>query len=154
MTHLKEGDQAPELTLRNAPSKPVLINELKGKKIILYFYPKDDTPGCTAEACNLRDNYSELKQLGFEIIGVSPDTDTLHQKFIGKYQLPFTLIADPDKEIIERYGVWGEKMMFGKKTFGVHRTTFIISEEGIIENIIKKVDTNEHTAQILAILNK
>ncbi|MDP4189737.1 MAG: thioredoxin-dependent thiol peroxidase, partial [Bacteroidota bacterium] len=124
------------------------------KKVVLYFYPKDDTPGCTAEACNLRDNYSLLKAKGFEIVGISADSQQSHQKFSGKYTLPFTLIPDVDKKIINAYGVWGEKKMYGKVYEGILRTTFIISEEGKIEKIFTKVETGNHTSQILNELSK
>lgn len=144
MTHLKEGDIAPDVQLGQRR-----LSDLKGQKIILYFYPKDNTPGCTAEACNLRDNYDLLKARGFTIIGVSPDTNASHDKFKAQYQLPFELIADPEKLILKAFGVWGEKKMYGKTTYGVHRTTFIINEHGIIEKIIHKVDTKNHAQQIL-----
>jgi len=117
--------------------------------LVLYFYPKDDTPGCTAEACNLRDNYSELLNQGFEILGVSPDNEIKHQKFIDKYELPFDLLADVDHNIAEAYGVWVEKNMYGRKYMGIARTTFIIDESGNIEEIISKVKTKEHSSQIL-----
>ena len=139
MTHLKEGDKAPG------------IDHLlkKGKKLILYFYPKDNTPGCTAEACNLRDNYEDLKSKDFEVIGVSPDSEKKHENFIAKYDLPFELIPDTEKKILNDFGVWGEKKMYGKTYMGVHRMTFIINDQGIIEKIFKKVKTKEHTEQIL-----
>jgi thioredoxin-dependent peroxiredoxin len=146
MTHLKEGDKAPESLLKQANLKQ---SDIKGKKIILYFYPKDDTPGCTAEACDLRDNYGILKSKGFEIFGVSPDSEKSHQKFIEKFELPFQLIPDTEKVLAEDFGVWGEKNMYGKKYMGIIRTTFVISEKGIIEKIIDKVDTKDHTNQIL-----
>ena len=120
-----------------------------GKKLVLYFYPKDNTPGCTAEACNLRDNYELLLEKGFAVVGVSPDSEKSHNNFAGKYALPFPLIADTSKKIINDFGVWGEKQMYGKSYFGVLRTTFIIDEKGVIEKIITKVDTSEHTSQIL-----
>ncbi|OQY05560.1 MAG: thioredoxin-dependent thiol peroxidase [Bacteroidetes bacterium 4572_117] len=145
MINLKVGDKAPEfLTDFTGIDK----NNLKGKKIVLYFYPKDNTSGCTAEACNLRDNYNNLKEKGFEVIGVSPDTEKSHIKFKEKNNLPFELIPDTKKEILNEYGVWGEKKMYGKTYMGVNRTTFIINEEGIIEKIIKKVKTKDHTNQI------
>jgi len=149
MTHLKEGDKAPIFNGIDQDGKEINLDNFKGKKIILYFYPKDDTPGCTAEACNLNENYSQLTEKGFEVIGVSPDSPAKHLKFIAKYDLAFNLIADTDYKIMEAYGVWGEKKMWGKTFMGVHRTTFLISTEGIIEKVFKKVKTKEHTAQIL-----
>jgi len=149
MTKLKTGDQAPEFEVKNQDGKLVSLKEYMGKKVVLYFYPKDDTSGCTAEACSLRDNYFELKSQGYEVIGVSIDDEKSHKKFIGKYNLPFGLLADTDKKIVEVYGVWGEKSMYGKKYMGTVRTTFIIDEKGRIENIIEKVDTKNHASQIL-----
>ncbi len=146
MTHLKEGDKAPEFLLEQFGLKK---SDFEGKKVILYFYPKDNTPGCTAESCNLRDNYEDLKSKGFEVIGVSPDSEASHDKFKTKHNLPFQLIPDTEKEILSAYGVWGEKKMYGRTYMGVFRTTFIINEEGIIEKIYKKVKTKEHTEQIL-----
>jgi peroxiredoxin Q/BCP len=147
--NLKPGDPAPELHGVDQDGKPVRLADYKGKKLVLYFYPKDDTPGCTAEACNLRDNYEALKKAGYEILGVSVDSEKSHQKFISKYQLPFRLLADVEKKTVEAYGVWVEKSMYGKKYFGTARTTFIINENGLIERIIDKVDTKNHTKQIL-----
>jgi thioredoxin-dependent peroxiredoxin len=147
---LKEGDKAPELLYKMAGFGPQL---LKGKKIILYFYPKDNTPGCTAEACDLRDNYNLLQSKGFEVIGVSPDSEKSHKNFSDKYNLPFNLIADTGKEVLEAFGAWGEKKMYGKAYMGVLRKTFVISENGIIEKIIDKVDTKEHARQILNEMN-
>jgi thioredoxin-dependent peroxiredoxin len=147
---LKEGDKAPDILFKLAGSD---AKELKGKKTILYFYPKDNTPGCTAEACSLRDNYELLKSKGFEVIGVSPDSEKSHKSFTDKFTLPFKLIADTEKEILQAFGVWGEKKMYGKSYMGVLRKTFIISEKGIIEKIIDKVDTKEHAKQILEEMN-
>lgn len=147
---LKPGDAAPELHGVDQDGKPVSLADYKGKKLVLYFYPKDDTPGCTAEACNLRDNYEVLRKAGYEILGVSVDSEKSHQKFISKYQLPFRLLADIDKKTVEAYGVWVEKSMYGKKYFGTARTTFIIDENGVIERIIEKVDTKNHADQILS----
>jgi thioredoxin-dependent peroxiredoxin len=144
MAILKMGDKIPEIFMNSDYYKNV-----KGKKIVLYFYPKDNTPGCTAEACNLRDNYSTLKKMGYEIIGVSADTEKSHINFIRKFDLPFALISDSDKKIIEAFGVWGEKKMYGKTYMGILRKSFIIDEEGIIVRIIEKVDTKEHVKQIL-----
>ena len=149
MMHLKEGDKAPDFRGIDQDEKIISLSDYKGKKLILYFYPKDDTPGCTAEACNLRDNFSVLKKEGFELLGVSPDNPQKHQKFIDKYSLPFPLIADTEKEILNAYGVWGPKKFMGKEYDGVHRTTFIIDEAGKIEKIITKVNTKAHAEQIL-----
>lgn len=154
MNSLKEGDVAPAIETIDQDGNPFSLGRLKGKKVVLYFYPKDDTPGCTAEACNLRDNYSLLKAKGFEIVGISADSQQSHQKFSGKYTLPFTLIPDVDKKIINAYGVWGEKKMYGKVYEGILRTTFIISEEGKIEKFFTKVMTGDHTSQILNELSK
>lgn len=146
MTHLKEGDKAPDYLIEQAGLKQ---SDIEGKKVILYFYPKDNTPGCTAESCNLRDNYDLLKSKGFEVIGVSPDSEKSHQNFKTKHELPFALIPDTEKEVLNAFGVWGEKKMYGKTYMGVHRMTFIISEDGTIEKIFKKVKTKEHASQIL-----
>lgn len=148
MTQLTEGDKAPDFKFVNRKGEEKKLDDYKGKKLVLYFYPKDNTPGCTAEACNLRDNYEELKNQGFEVIGVSPDNEKSHEKFADKYNLPFDLVPDTAKEMAEKYGVWGEKKMFGKVKKGIHRTTFIINEEGVIEKVIKKVKTKEHSEQI------
>ena len=145
------GDKAPEILGLNENGEEIRLSNYQGKKIVLYFYPKDSTSGCTAQACNLRDNYTELRQAGYEVIGVSVDDAKSHQKFIAKNELPFTLIADTDKKLVEQFGVWGEKSMCGRKYMGTFRTTFIINEEGIIERIIlpKQVKTKEHSKQIL-----
>ena len=145
------GDKAPEILGLNENGEEIRLSNYQGKKIVLYFYPKDSTSGCTAQACNLRDNYTELRQAGHEVIGVSVDDVKSHQKFIAKNELPFTLIADTDKKLVEQFGVWGEKSMYGRKYMGTFRTTFIINEEGIIERIIlpKQVKTKEHSKQIL-----
>jgi thioredoxin-dependent peroxiredoxin len=148
MTHLTQGDKAPDFKGKDQNGKQVSLTDFKGKKLILYFYPKDDTPGCTAQACNLKDNYTQLKQKGYEILGVSADSEAKHQKFIEKYNLPFRLIADTDKEICKQFGVWGEKKFMGKTFDGIHRITFVISEDGIIEEVIKKVDTKNHSEQL------
>lgn len=150
MTHLKEGDIAPDFKVKDQNGNEISLSGLKGKKVILYFYPKDDTPGCTKEACNFRDNYAELKDKGFEVLGVSADTEQKHQKFIGKYDLPFTLLADTEMEVIKAYGVWGEKKFMGRVYDGIHRETFVINEEGKVEKIFLKVKTAEATEQILA----
>ena len=146
---LNIGDKAPEFEGKDQHGTTVKLSDYRGKKVILYFYPKDDTSGCTAQACNLRDNYSGLQQEGYEVIGVSTDSEQSHQKFIGKYDLPFTLIADTDKKIVEQYGVWQEKSMYGRKYMGTMRYTFVLDENGVIQDIIKKVKTADHTAQIL-----
>ena len=145
------GDKAPEILGLNENGEEIRLSNYQGKKVVLYFYPKDNTSGCTAQACNLRDHYAELRQAGYEVIGVSVDDAKSHQKFIAKNDLPFTLIADTDKTLVEAFGVWGEKSMYGRKYMGTFRTTFIINEEGIIERIIlpKQVKTKEHSKQIL-----
>lgn len=154
MSALKEGDKAPIFKGLNQDNNTISLDDFKGKKVILYFYPKDNTPGCTAESCNLSDNYDELTNQGFEVIGVSPDSITSHQKFIAKHNLRFNLIADTEKEILEMYNAWGEKKMYGKTYMGVLRKTFIIDEEGTIIKIFEKVKTKDHTNQILSELNK
>jgi peroxiredoxin Q/BCP len=146
---LKAGDKAPQFTGKDQDGKKISLSDFKGKKIVLYFYPKDNTPGCTTQACNLRDNYEQLLLSDYVVIGVSPDSEKSHQKFISKFDLPFPLIADTDNKIAEAYGVWAEKSMFGKKYMGVVRTTFVINAQGKIEEVISKVDTAEHAAQIL-----
>lgn len=149
MTSLKVGDKAPEFKALNENEQTISLSDFTGKKVILYFYPKDMTPGCTAESCNLGENYQLLKDKGFEIIGVSPDSAKRHLKFIDKYDLPFSLIADEDRKVLEAYNVWGPKKFMGKEYDGVHRTTFVIDENGIIEKIFLKVKTKDHTNQIL-----
>lgn len=149
MSKLNIHDKAPDFTGKNQDGKTISLHDLKGKKVILYFYPKDDTPGCTAESCNLRDNYKILIEQGYVVIGISNDDEKSHLKFIKKYSLPFDLIADTDKTIVNDYGVYGEKSMFGNVFMGIIRTTFVINEEGFIEEIITKVETENHTEQIL-----
>ena len=149
MTHLKVGDKAPLFNGINENGKMCSLKELKGNKIVLYFYPKDNTPGCTTEACDLRDNYNSFLKQGYVVLGVSPDTEISHQKFITKYELPFSLLADTDHSISEAYGAWGEKSMYGKKYMGILRSTFVIDANGKIEKIIEKVDTKNHSQQIL-----
>lgn len=149
MEKLIEGMKAPVFEGIDQSGSKIKLTDYKGKKVILYFYPKDNTPGCTAEACNLRDNEASLIKKGFAVIGVSPDSEKSHKNFAGKFSLPFPLIADESKKILNDYGVWGEKKMYGKSYFGVIRTTFIINETGVIENIITKVNTSSHTEQIL-----
>ena len=149
MTTLTIGNPAPNFSGINQNEIPVSLDQYKGKKLVLYFYPKDDTPGCTAESCDLRDNYQRFIEAGYEVLGVSPDTAAKHQKFIAKYELTFDLIADTDHSVAEAFGVWVEKSMYGKKYMGIARTTFIINESGLIEDIIEKVNTKAHTTQIL-----
>jgi thioredoxin-dependent peroxiredoxin len=149
MGYLKVGDRAPDFTAKNQEGKEIKLSGFLGKKVILYFYPKDDTPGCTAEACNLRDNYSDLLKRGFEVIGVSPDDEKSHTKFVSKYNLQFNLVADTAKTILKQYGAWGKKDMYGKEYEGVLRTTYVINEQGIIEKVIEKVNTGDHSNQIL-----
>ncbi len=148
MTHLKTGDKAPDFEAKDQNGNTISLNQFRGKKVVLYFYPKDNTPGCTAEACNLRDNYQEFLDRGFEVIGVSADSEKSHQNFIRKYDLPFHLISDPDKEVIKKYGAWGKKSLYGKIFDGIIRMTFIISEDGFINEIIEKVKTSDHAGQI------
>ena len=145
------GDKAPEFLGLNEKGEEIRLSNYKGRKIVLYFYPKDMTSGCTAQACNLRDNYEELRKQGYEVIGVSINDQKSHQKFIEKNSLPFTLIADTEQKLVQEFGVWGEKSMYGRKYMGTFRTTFIINEEGIIERIIlpKEIKTMDHAAQIL-----
>lgn len=143
------GDKAPAFSGMDQDGNKISLKNFKGKKVILFFYPKDDTPGCTAEACNLNDNRKMLKRKGFIIVGVSTDDNKSHKKFADKYGLDFYLLADTEKEIIENYGVWGEKMLYGKKFMGIIRTTFVIDEKGKIEKIFNQVDTKNHTEQIL-----
>jgi peroxiredoxin Q/BCP len=149
MTHLKEGDNAPYFEAKNCLQETVKLTDFKGKKLILFFYPKAMTPGCTAETVNLSEHYKEFINKGFEVIGVSPDDTDRQRRFKEKYKVPFSLIPDENKEIIRLYGVWGVKKLYGREYEGVYRTTFIIDENGVIEHIIKKVKTKEHSSQIL-----
>jgi peroxiredoxin Q/BCP len=146
---LNIGNPAPDFTGTDQNGQSIKLSDYRGKKIVLYFYPKDDTPGCTAQACSLRDNYERLLAAGYVVLGVSVDDEQAHQKFIKKYNLPFPLIADTDKQIVEAYDVWKEKSMYGRNFMGIVRTTFLIDEQGIISDIITKVDTKEHAEQIL-----
>lgn len=148
---LKIGDKIPSVLGKDQNGKEIKASDYSGKKLVLYFYPKDSTPGCTAQACSLRDNYSDLRKAGYEILGVSVDNEKSHIKFIEKQQLPFSLIADTDKKLVEEFGVWGEKTLAGRKYMGTFRTTFLINENGIIEKIIdpKSIKTKEHGQQIL-----
>jgi thioredoxin-dependent peroxiredoxin len=150
MSHLKTGDKAPDFTANDQDGVPVSLKDYAGKKLIVYFYPKDDTPGCTAEACSLRDNYPALLKAGYEVLGLSTDSEKSHQKFIGKYQLPFRLLADTDHAVAEAFGVYGLKKFMGKTYMGINRTTFIIDGKGVIEQVIEKVDTKNHAQQILS----
>ena len=147
-THLKAGDKAPDFITKNELGESVKLSDYKGKKVVLYFYPKDDTPGCNKESCNLRDNYSLFREKGYDILGVSNDNEKSHQKFIKKFNLPFNLLADTEKDIVNKYGVFGEKTIFGKPSMGIWRTTFVIDEKGIIEKVITEVDTDNHTVQL------
>jgi peroxiredoxin Q/BCP len=149
MSRPQVGDKAPNFSGKNQKGENISLDQFKGKKIALYFYPKDDTPGCTAEACNLRDNHSALQAAGYEVIGVSSDSVKSHDKFANKYSLPFDLLADEDKSVHEAYGTWVEKSMYGRKYMGTDRVTFIIDGNGVIEKVIEKVNTKDHTAQIL-----
>ncbi len=146
---LKQGDKAPDFTVNDQNGNPVSLSDFKGKKVVLYFYPKDNTPGCTAQACDIRDHHNDLQKAGYEVLGVSTDSEKSHQKFIEKQNLPFTLLADTNKEIHEKYGTWVEKSMYGRKYMGTARVTFLINEEGKIEEVIEKVKTKEHASQIL-----
>jgi peroxiredoxin Q/BCP len=149
MTALTEGQKAPAFKGLDQNGNAVSLSGLKGKKIVVYFYPEDDTPTCTDQACNLRDNFGSLKMNGFTVIGISPDEVKKHKKFEAKFDLPFTLIADPDHTIIDKYGVWGEKQLYGRKYMGLHRTTFLIDEKGIIRKIFLKPRSKKHTEEIL-----
>jgi thioredoxin-dependent peroxiredoxin len=146
---LQVGDKAPNFKGVDEAGNAIALEDFKGKKMVMYFYPKDNTPGCTAQACNLRDNYEALKNAGYEVVGISSDNEKSHQKFIEKQNLPFRLIADVDKSIHEQFGTWVEKSMYGRKYMGTARTTFVIDEKGVIAEIIEKVKTKDHTAQIL-----
>lgn len=146
---LKIGDKAPDFQAKDQDGNKISLSDYKGKKVVIYFYPKDNTPGCTAQACNLRDNYEALQDAGYVVLGVSQDTEKSHKKFIEKQNLPFPLIADTDHTVHNLYGTWAEKQMYGKTYMGTVRTTFVIDEEGKIEDIIEKVKTKDHTAQIL-----
>ncbi len=154
MAELKEGTKAPAFTGIDQNGNNVKLSDFAGKKLVLYFYPKDNTSGCTAEACSLRDNYDTFLKKGFAVVGVSPDSEKSHKSFAGKYTLPFPLIADTSKKILSDYGVWGEKKMYGRSYMGVIRTTFIINEKGIIEKIIPKVETAAHSEQIFKLYNQ
>lgn len=149
MTNLSIGKKAPAFKGTDQNDEIRELKEFSGKKLVIYFYPKDDTPACTAQACDLRDNYKKLIKAGYQVIGISPDEVKKHVKFIAKYDLPFDLISDPEHKIAEKYGVWGEKSLYGRKYMGIIRTTFILDEKGKITDIIEKVDTKNHSSQIL-----
>jgi len=151
MKHLKVGEQAPEFTSKDENGKSVKLSDYAGKRVVIYFYPKDNTPGCTVQACNIRDNYSEIQKEGIVILGVSADDETKHQKFISKFDLPFPLLADTEKELLNLYGVWGEKKFMGRIYDGIHRTTFVLDESHAIIGIIEKPKTKDHTREILEI---
>ena len=149
MKHLKVGDNAPDFNTEDQDGNAIKLADFEGSKVILYFYPKDNTPGCTTQACNLTDNYDMLLKNGYKVLGVSADSAKSHKKFIDKYSLPFPLLMDEEKKIIQDYGVWGEKKFMGKIYDGIHRTTFVIDEKGVIADVIEKVKTKDHTAQII-----
>ena len=146
---LQPGDKAPDFCLNNQNEEEKRLADYSGKKLVLYFYPKDDTPGCTTQSCNLRDNYEQLLKEGYQVLGVSVDDEASHRKFIEKFNLPFDLLADTEHKMVNDYGVWGEKNMYGRKYMGINRTTFVIDENGRIEEVIGKVNTEDHTNQIL-----
>ena len=154
MVTLKEGDQAPAFSGKDQGGKKISLPDYRGKKLVLYFYPEDDTPTCTIQACNLRDNYGLLKKNGFEIVGVSPDDEKKHQKFEKKFNLPFTLVADPEHIILKKYGVWDQKKLFGHEYMGVLRTTFVIDEKGIIRKIFTRPKNKAHAQEIIAAMKK
>lgn len=149
MIQLKVGDKAPQFSVKDQDGNIINLEDYKGTKVVLFFYPKASTPGCTAEACNLRDNWKQFQEKGFQILGVSADSEKRQSNFKNKYELPFPLLADEEKEVIEAYGVWGPKKFMGKEYDGIHRTTFVIDEDGMVEDIITKVKTKDHTSQIL-----
>ena len=150
MPKLKEGDLAPAISARDQDGELITLEEYRGRKVVLFFYPKDNTPGCTAEACDLRDNYSRFLDQGYEIVGVSADSEKSHQNFIAKHQLPFRLISDPDRKVLEDYGAWGEKKNYGRTYMGILRLTYVIDQNGYVEKIIEKVLTKEHSKQIFS----
>ena len=146
---LQPGDKAPDFSISDQDGKVHSLKDYKGKKLVLFFYPKDNTSGCTKEACNLRDNYSKFKKAGYEVVGISTDSGKSHQSFISKFDLPFTLLADTDREMVEAYDVYGDKVLYGKKYKGIFRTTYVVDGKGVIEKVIADVDTTNHTEQIL-----
>lgn len=149
MNTLKQGDKVPNFTVNNQDGEPISLSDYKGKKLVVFFYPKASTPGCTAEACNLTDNYKLLQEKGFEILGVSADSEKRQTNFKNKYKFPFPLLADEEKEVINAFGVWGEKKFMGKTYDGIHRKTFLVDENGVVAHVIDKVKTKDHAAQIL-----
>jgi thioredoxin-dependent peroxiredoxin len=151
---LKAGDKAPDFKLTNTQGETVRLSDFRGRKVVLYFYPKDMTPGCTKEACGFRDDYAELKKRGVEVVGVSADGEASHRKFAEKYSLPFTLLSDPDHAVMEKYGAWGEKTMYGKKVTGVLRSTFVIDEEGRVAHVFRKVKTDTHSRDVIEAVDK
>lgn len=153
MANLSKGEKAPDFSGLNQNGETISLSNFRGKKLIIYFYPKDNTPGCTAESCNLNDNYQMWLSKGYEVVGISPDSVASHKKFADKFKFGFNLIADPETKILQDYGVWGEKSMYGKKYMGVLRTTFVVNENGNIEEIFDKVDTKNHTDQIIQALD-
>ncbi len=154
MKHLKVGDQAPDFSVKDQSGNEIKLSDYAGKRVVIYFYPKDNTPGCTAQACNIRDNYSDLEKEGIVILGVSADSEASHEKFINKFDLPFTLLADVDKKMLNDYGVWGEKKFMGRVYDGIHRTTFIMDESHTIVGIIEKPKTKDHSREILEVYSK
>ena len=154
MSILKEGDTAPAIAAHDQDGKPVSLDEYRGRKVVLYFYPKDDTPGCTKEACAFRDNFPNFKTIGVNILGVSVDNETKHKKFAEKFNLPFRLVADPDKHIVEAYGVWGQKKFMGREYMGTSRVTYLINEQGVIEKVWPKVKPDEHAEELLRYLQQ
>ena len=154
MKHLKVGDQAPDFSVKDQSGNEIKLSDYAGKRVVIYFYPKDNTPGCTAQACNIRDNYSDLEKEVIVILGVSADSEASHQKFIDKFDLPFALLADVDKKMLNDYGVWGEKKFMGRVYDGIHRTTFIIDESHVIVGIIEKPKTKDHSREILEVYAK
>jgi peroxiredoxin Q/BCP len=150
MNMLKAGDKVPEFSSKDQDGNPVSLSDYRGKKLIVFFYPRANTPGCTAEACNLRDNYAELQSQGYELLGVSEDSEKKQSNFRNKYEFPFPLLADEDHTVIDAFGVWGPKKFMGKEYDGLHRTTFLINEEGVVDRVIEKVKTKDHAAQILS----
>ncbi|NND87879.1 MAG: thioredoxin-dependent thiol peroxidase [Flavobacteriaceae bacterium] len=151
MNTLAVGDKVPNFTVNDQDGNPVSLEDFKGKKLVVFFYPKASTPGCTAEGCNLKDNYQELQEQGYELLGVSADSEKRQKNFKTKYEFPFPLLADTEKEVINAFGVWGEKKFMGRTYDGIHRMTFVVDENGVVSDIIKKVKTKDHAAQILAL---
>jgi peroxiredoxin Q/BCP len=149
MIHLKAGDKAPAFTVKDKDGNKVSLSDFKGQKLVIYFYPEDDTPTCTVQACNFRDNHSLLVQKGIKVIGISPNDEKSHEQFKKKYELPFTLIPDPSHKIIDKYGVWGEKLLYGRRYMGLHRTTFLVDEKGIIRKVFLKPRSKQHSEDII-----